>query len=56
VLPDPDHGEGEQLFLGASTRLQDAQALEALRRFDREWWVHHPPRAGSLLCIDLSDD
>ena len=56
VLPDPDYGEAEQLFLGVSTSLNDADALEALGRFDREWWVHHAPRTGGLLCIDLSDE
>ena len=56
VLTDPDYGEGEQLFLGVSTSLSEAEALEALRRFDREWWVHHVPRTGGRLCIDLGDE
>jgi len=55
LLTDPDYGEGEQLFLGVSTHMQDEDALEALRRFDQEWWVHHIRRARGLLCIDLSD-
>ncbi len=56
LLADPDYGNGEQLFLGVSTRMQDGDALEALRRFDSEWWVHHIRRARGLLCIDLSDE
>ncbi len=56
LLTDPDYGEGEQLFLGISTSLNDAQALQALRRFDRDWWVQHARRARGLLCIDLSDE
>jgi hypothetical protein len=56
LLPDPDYGDDEQLFLGVSTSLQDAEALQALRRFDQEWWVHHARRACGLLCIDLSDE
>jgi transcriptional regulator with XRE-family HTH domain len=55
LLTDPDYGEGEQLFLGVSTNLSEPEATEALRRFDREWWVHHAPRSRGLLCIDLSD-
>ena len=56
LLIDPDYGDGEQLLLGVSTGLQDGEALEALRRFDQEWWVHHVRRARGLLCIDLSDE
>jgi hypothetical protein len=56
LLPDPEYGEGEQLFLGIFTALPDAQALEALQRFDREWWVHNAGHAGGLLCIDLCDE
>ncbi|MSQ14691.1 MAG: hypothetical protein EXR50_02365 [Dehalococcoidia bacterium] len=55
-LTDPDYEDGEQLFLGVSTRLQDDQALEALHRFDQEWWVNHVHRAHGLLCIDLSNE
>ena len=54
LLADPDDGDDEQLFLGVSTSLQEDEALEALRRFDQEWWVHNARRAGGLLCIDLS--
>jgi hypothetical protein len=36
--------------------LPEAEALEALRRFDREWWVHNAGRAQGMLCIDLSDE
>lgn len=56
LLADPDYGDEEQLFLGVSTILQDGEALEALRRFDQEWWVHHVRRARGLLCVDLSDE
>ena len=56
VLTDPDYGDSEQLFLGVSTNLQDGEALEALGRFDREWWAHHVGRTRGLLCIDLSEE
>ena len=56
VITDPDYGDGEQLFLGVSTSLDEAEALEALRRFDREWWIHHVRRTSGVLCIDLSDE
>lgn len=55
-LPDPDYGEDEQLFLGVHTGLPEDEALEALRRFDQEWWVHKAARSHGLLCIDLSDE
>jgi transcriptional regulator with XRE-family HTH domain len=55
LLPDPDYGEGEQLFLGVSTTLPEEDAQKALRRFDRTWWVQHAQRADGLLCIDLLD-
>ncbi len=56
LLIDPDYGEGEQLFLGVSTSLEDKKALAALRRFDQEWWVHNDCRSRGLLCIDLSGE
>src|SRR5688572_13490324 len=56
LMADPDYGEGEQLFLGVSTSLSEEEALEALRRFDQDWWVHHVRRAHGLLCIDLNDE
>ena len=55
LLTDPDYGEGEQLFLGVATDMHESDALEALRRFDSEWWLRNIPRARGLLCIDLSD-
>jgi hypothetical protein len=55
-LPDPDYGDGEQLFLGVHTMLPGDEALEALRRFDQEWWVLNAGRAQGLLYIDLSDE
>ncbi len=55
-LVDPDYGDGEQLFLKVSTRLEDNEAVEALRHFDQEWLVHHVRQAHGLLCIDLSDE
>jgi transcriptional regulator with XRE-family HTH domain len=56
ALPDPEYGDAQQLFLGVSTDLPDDQAIEALRRFDQEWWVHHAGRTRGLLVIDLSDE
>lgn len=56
LLTDPDYGDSEQLFLGVSTNLDNDEAMEALRRFDREWWVNHVRRSHGLLCIDLSDE
>jgi hypothetical protein len=56
LLKDPDYGEGEQLFLGVSTDLKEDEALEALRCFDQDWWVHQVRRARGFLCIDLSDE
>lgn len=55
ALPDPEYGTTQQLFLGVCTDLQDDQALDALHRFDREWWIQHADRARGLLVIDLSD-
>lgn len=54
VLADPEYEDDEQLFLGVSTGLQDSEAIEALRRFDLEWWVDHARLGGGLLCIDLN--
>lgn len=56
LLSDPDYGDDDQLFLGVHTSLPDGEALEALGRFDQEWWVHNAGRAGGLLCIDLGDE
>jgi hypothetical protein len=56
ALPDPEYGDAQQLFLGVSTDLPEDQAVQALRRFDQEWWVHHAGRARALLVIDLSDE
>lgn len=56
LLSDPEYDTGEQLFLGISTGLAEDDALEALGRFDRQWWVDHVSRARGLLCIDLSDE
>ncbi len=56
ALPDPDYGDSGQLFLGLHTRLRGDEALEALGRFDQEWWVPNAGRARGLLCIDLSDE
>lgn len=50
---DPEYGDDEQLFMGISTSLPESEAIVALRRFDREWWVHNARRADGLLCIDL---
>lgn len=55
LLRDPEYNGDEQLFLGVSTQLEEEQALEALRRLDDEWWVHHAGRARGQLCIDLAD-
>jgi hypothetical protein len=55
VLADPDYGEGEQLFIGVATELPKDQALDALHRFDQQWWVHNVGRARGRLCIDLSE-
>lgn len=56
LLADPDYGEEQQLFLGISTQLTEADALSALLRFDEDWWVRQVCRANGLLCIDLNDD
>ena len=53
---DPDYGGDEQVVLGVSTDLPEEEALAALRRFDREWWVQEVTRAGGRLCVDLVDD
>jgi len=54
LLTDPDFGDNEQLFLGVVTGLNEDQALEALQRFDQEWWVHNARQARGILCIDLT--
>jgi hypothetical protein len=53
LLLDPECGLDEQLFLGVQTDLSENEALEALGRFDRDWWVRNAPRARGLICIDL---
>src|SRR5258708_32586730 len=55
LLSDPDYGDSEQLFLGITTSLDEHEALKALCRFDRAWWVHQAYRAHGPLCIDLAD-
>jgi transcriptional regulator with XRE-family HTH domain len=50
---DPDYGEPEELFLGAITHMNVTEALEALRRFDREWLAHNDRRARGLLLVDV---
>jgi transcriptional regulator with XRE-family HTH domain len=52
-LVDPEDGDTEQLLLGASTDLDVPTALDALRRFDQEWWLHNVRRATGLLIVDL---
>ena len=56
MLPDPDHGGEDQLFLGVHTALPEDAALVALGRFDQEWWVPNARRGRGLVCIDLSDE
>jgi hypothetical protein len=55
VLADPDYGGDDQLFLGVHTDLPEDAALEALGRFDRDWWVPNAPRSRGLIGIDLDD-
>jgi hypothetical protein len=50
---DPEYGEPEELFLGAITDMNVTEALEALRRFDREWLAHNDWRARGLLLVDV---
>jgi transcriptional regulator with XRE-family HTH domain len=52
-LVDPDWDEGEELLLSARTDLDADAALEALNRFDLEWWFPNGRRAGGLLIVDL---
>jgi transcriptional regulator with XRE-family HTH domain len=54
-LVDPEYGDTEELFLGPSCDLEldPKAALDLLRRFDREWWVHNSRRGGGLLIVDL---
>ena len=54
IESDPEYGD-EQVVLGVSTELPEDEAAEALRRFDREWWVKNVHRARGRLCIDLLD-
>jgi transcriptional regulator with XRE-family HTH domain len=52
-LVDPDWDEGEELLLSVSTDLEVDEALEALNRFDQEWWFANGRRARGLLIVDL---
>jgi transcriptional regulator with XRE-family HTH domain len=52
LLVDPEYGD-ETLFLGAATTLRCAEALEAIRRFDRAWGVDNMRRTRGLLIVDL---
>jgi|SRR5687768_7861857 transcriptional regulator with XRE-family HTH domain len=53
VVADPEYGDDEKLFLGATTSVQGLEALAALRRFDQEWWHQNARRARGLLLIDV---
>jgi transcriptional regulator with XRE-family HTH domain len=53
TLPDPEYGGEEGLFIGIVTGRPVNEALEALARFDREWWGHNGRRGKGLVCIDL---
>jgi transcriptional regulator with XRE-family HTH domain len=52
VLVDPEYGD-EELFLGAWTSLPPLEALDAIERFDQEWWIRNVRRAHGLLVIDV---
>lgn len=56
VERDPEYGDDEQIVLGISPGSADLDAIEALRRFDREWWVTRVAAARGRLCIDLLDE
>jgi DNA-binding XRE family transcriptional regulator len=53
LLTDPEYGDVEHLFLGATTSLPALEALAALRRFDQEWWHQNARRAHGLLVVDV---
>lgn len=55
VVADPDYGGWDQLFLGVVAPGGGDDAMEALRRFDEQWWIHHVGRARGRLCVDLVD-
>ncbi|TAK21305.1 MAG: hypothetical protein EPO26_15360 [Chloroflexota bacterium] len=52
--PDPKHGVGGILFLGVMADLDESLALDALKRFDRAWWIPNAGRTRTEICIDLS--
>ena len=54
-LVDPEYGDTEELFLGPASAfgLDPKVALDVLRRFDQEWWVHNSRRGGGLLIVNL---
>jgi transcriptional regulator with XRE-family HTH domain len=52
-LVDPEYGDPEELLLGASTDLDVKAEMDALNRFDREWWFSNGRRAHCLLIVTL---
>ena len=55
LLVDPEYGD-EGLFLGVSTDLDDASALDALERFDQQWWTQNLHRSQASLVIDIAPE
>lgn len=53
LLVDPEYGDVEHLFLGATTSLPALEALAALRRFDQAWWHQNACHAHDLLVVDV---
>jgi transcriptional regulator with XRE-family HTH domain len=51
-LIEPE-SEDEELFLEASTDLDLEVAIEALDRFDQQWWLANARRGRGLLIVDV---
>lgn len=53
VFRDPEAHRHRQLFALIQTSLEGDAALEALRRFDEEWWIDALPRTNYKLAFAL---
>ena len=50
---DPEDAQDPMLFVVVRTSLDPLSALATLRRFDREWWLGAPGKAGLPVVVTI---
>jgi hypothetical protein len=53
VISEPGNRQSSELFALISTSFPVDQALEAMRRFDEEWWLNVPEQQTGALNFDV---